>query len=115
MCFFPFSNTDHKSEAYIKGVTNFDCGVCPECLSKKARLWALRCSAEAQYTQGCMITLTYDNYARDNNGNIIGELPPNRDLPLSKRDCQLFIKRLRKHFDMPFIKQANAKVNQHYY
>lgn len=111
MCFFPFSNTNHKSEAYKKGVTHFDCGVCPECLSKKARLWALRCSAEAQYTQGCMITLTYDNYARDKNGNIIGELPPNRDLPLSKRDCQLFIKRLRKHFDMPFIKQANAKVN----
>lgn len=97
MCFFPFANTIHESEAYKKGVTHFDCGCCPECLAKRARLWALRCSAEAQNNIGCMITLTYDSYKKDRNGRIIGENPP-QDLHVNKRDCQLFIKRLRKHF-----------------
>lgn len=104
MCLFPFKNTNYKSEAYKKGIKEFDCGCCPECLSKRARLWSLRCSAEAQKNIGCMITLTYDQYERDERGRIIGELPPDRTIPLSKRDCQLFIKRLRKHFKDKKIK-----------
>ena len=103
MCFFPFTNTNKKGEAYRKGITEFDCGCCPECLGKRARLWALRCSAEAQNNIGCMVTLTYDSYKKDKNGNIIGENPPEL-LQVNKRDCQLFIKRLRKHFQGTKIK-----------
>lgn len=100
MCFFPFQNTRIDSEAYKRGITEFKCGQCPECLSDKARYWSLRCSAEAQTNVGMMITLTYDDYKRDKYGRKTSEeLPPNRDLKVDKRDCQLFIKRLRKYFD----------------
>lgn len=98
MCFFPFANKNPNSYAYKKGITQFDCGCCPECLAKRARLWALRCSAEAEKTQGIMVTLTYDDYKYDRNKRRIGELPPNPNIALDKRHCQLFIKRLRKHF-----------------
>lgn len=98
MCMFPFPNKDFRSLAYRKGIHEFECGCCPECLAKRARLWALRASAEAVNNIGCMITLTYDDYKYDRSGRAVGELPVNGDLPLSKRHCQLFIKRLRAHF-----------------
>lgn len=97
MCLFPFPN---KSSIYakIKGITEFECGACPECLQKKSRLWALRCSMEAKVTPGVMVTLTYDTYKVIYGKPTNEENPTNPDIPLSKRDCQLFIKRLRKHF-----------------
>ena len=98
MCLFPFKNRDKKSIAYKKGLTEFECGCCPECLSKRARLWSLRCCAESRTSIGCMVTLTYDDYLYDKHGKKIGEIPPNGNLPLNKEHCQLFIKRLRKHF-----------------
>lgn len=104
MCFFPFKNTAYKSIAYKKGIHEFDCGCCPECLAKRARIWALRCSAQAQVQQGIMVTLTYDDYKYDRRGAIVGELPPNPNINLSKRHCQLFIKRLRSHFKSTDIK-----------
>lgn len=97
MCFFPRLNLTNKL-ALAAGIEKFECGHCPECLSKRARSWSLRAVYEARSRdQGCMITLTYDNYARDSHGHIVGELSPDRTLEVSKRDAQLFIKRLRKY------------------
>ncbi len=97
MCLFP-KPVNPTSPLYQKGIHEFTCGVCPECLSRRSRQWALRASMEARISPAYMVTLTYDNYARDKRGNIIGELPPDRSLHVSKRDCQLFFKRLRRHF-----------------
>lgn len=99
MCLFPLENSNQNSIAYKKGITHFDCGSCPECLRKRANVWAVRAFYEAKYHEhNCMITLTYDNYVRDGAGRVIGELPPDRDLHVCKRDVQLFIKRLRKRY-----------------
>lgn len=106
MCLFPIANNNLNSPSYKAGVREFSCGCCPECLHSKASVWALRAHFEAlEHTHNCMITLTYDNYARDAKGNKIIdtsgnflELPPDRSLEVSKRDLQLFIKRLRKWY-----------------
>lgn len=99
MCLFPVPNPYVGSSVYRKGLIQFDCGACPECLRKRSNVWALRAVYESKlHSDNCMVTLTYDNYARDKNGHIIGELPPDRDLHVCKRDIQLFIKRLRKKF-----------------
>lgn len=58
-----------------------NCGKCVECQDRYSKEWALRCSLEAKkYDYNCFITLTY------------AEAPDS----VSKRDFQLFIKRLRK-------------------
>lgn len=105
MCLFPLPNNDIFSVAYKKGVTEFDCGACPECLRKRSNSWALRSVYEAKsYAHNCMITLTYDNFKRDCNGNIVyvngipQEEPVNPFLCVDKRHIQLFIKRLRKWY-----------------
>lgn len=104
MCLFPFANNNPKSIAYKKGVVEFNCGSCPECLSKKSRLWALRASMEAKVNKAAMITLTYDTFIRDDLGNIVGEKLPPQSQELSKRDAQLFMKRLRKAVEPQKIK-----------
>lgn len=84
--------------AYKQGITEFECGCCPECLSKRANAWALRAYAESQTCgEGMMLTLTYDTYIHDSRtGKIIGERVS--DFACNKKDVQDFIKRLRKHF-----------------
>lgn len=62
-----------------------NCGRCLPCRIRKSEEWAARCALEAQlHDNNCMLTLTYDNE----------HLPSDR--LVSKRDLQLFIKRLRK-------------------
>ncbi|QIR82298.1 replication initiator protein [Chicken microvirus mg4_164] len=102
MCLFPKANLNMNSVAYKKGVTEFECGCCPECLAKRARYWALRAAYEAKEGPACMVTLTYDQYVRDGAGRIVGEALADRSV--DKYDCQLFIKRLRKHFGNTKIK-----------
>lgn len=59
------------------------CGGCLGCRQSKAREWALRCHLElTQHRDAVFTTLTYDD----------AHLPPT----LSKRDLQLWLKRLRK-------------------
>ena len=98
MCLCSRLNTDFRGTAYRSGLTRFDCGRCPECLSKKQSMWALRCHAQLKESKvACMVTLTYDSFKYDKNGNIIGE---NLNLRcVDKKDCQKFIKRLREYFD----------------
>lgn len=63
------------------------CGQCIGCRLDKARAWAIRCVHESSlYRSNIFVTLTYDN----------DHLPLYNSL--SKRDLQLFFKRLRKHF-----------------
>lgn len=90
-------------------ISYLKCGSCPECLRERANTWVLRCVAESHTRRErgegcCMVTLTYDQYLRDSSGNLIFqngvplELPPDRSKLCNKRDVQLFVKRLRKHF-----------------
>lgn len=98
MCLFPQPNTNYRSIAYKKGLKEYECGKCPECLGKRSSAWALRAVMQARESKNCcMVTLTYDTFKRDEKGNIIGE---NLNLrSVDKKDCQLFIKRLRSYFD----------------
>lgn len=107
MCLFPIPNLNYNSVAYKKGVTEFDCGACPECQRKRSNLATLTSVYEArQHVNACMVTLTYDNYARDDKGHFILdplghkiENPVDPDLKVNKRDIQLFLKRLRKWYN----------------
>lgn len=63
------------------------CGQCRGCRLDRARDWAIRISHEAKsYEHNQFVTLTFRNE----------HLPPTGSI--SKRDVQLFVKRLRKHF-----------------
>ena len=61
------------------------CGQCRGCRLEQRRQWAMRIVHEASlHEDNCFLTLTYDD----------AHLPADRSL--SKRDLQLFVKRLRK-------------------
>lgn len=67
------------------------CQNCVGCRMDYAKVWANRCCLEAlDYTHNYFITLTYDSQS----------IPYSSDgvATLFKRDLQLFLKRLRKHF-----------------
>lgn len=120
MCLFNFPNKT-SGKARIKGIEEFECGHCPECLQKKSRKWALRCAMEVKVSPGVMVTLTYDTY-KVINGKLseYQENPIDPNMQLSKRDCQLFIKRLRKHFEPLKIKylltaERGKKGRAHYH
>ncbi|UPW41607.1 replication initiator protein [Peromfec virus RodF8_43] len=76
------------------------CGKCLACRLDKARDWATRIMLEnSECDESCFITLTYDDvhvprtcYAEPVNGEVVGDA-----YTLSKRDLQLFLKRLRKY------------------
>lgn len=105
MCLSPSRNTNYRSIAYKKGLTEFNCGHCPECLNARSNEWALRCVYQAKESKkAVMVTLTYDTFQRDKDGKIMTDKNgiPLENLTLrnvDKRDCQLFIKRLREYFD----------------
>ena len=63
------------------------CGKCVECLCQKASEWAYRVMREFEFFGriGCVLSLTYDNDHLPFDGSV------------SRRDLQLFLKRLRKH------------------
>ena len=104
MCFFPKKNIP-KFGVIKNHISEYSCGVCPECLAKRANQWALRAVMQARESKDCcMITLTYDTFKRDEKGNILTDsngipLENLADRNVDKRDCQLFIKRLREYFD----------------
>lgn len=107
MCLFPQPNLNYKGIAYKKGIVSFECGACPECLQKRSRSWVARCFYEAKaHEEGaCMITLTYDDWLRDEKGRLIKDRygnyleKPVVERPVIKRDVQLFMKRLRRYFE----------------
>lgn len=95
MCFFPRVGNPN-SKAWKYGLREYNCGHCPECLSAKARQWALRAVMQAKVSKSCMVTLTYDHYKYNEKGEIIGEEIGSYEV--CKKDCQDFIKRLRYYF-----------------
>lgn len=64
------------------------CGQCSECLYRRRNEWVFRLSHEliTQKNQAIFLTFTYDDE----------HLPEDRQV--SVRDCQLFMKRLRKYY-----------------
>lgn len=77
----------NKNEGFEDMEVQLPCGRCIGCRLEYSRQWAIRCMHEAQmHPNNVFITLTYS----DEN------LPENENL--SKRDFQLFMKRLRKKF-----------------
>lgn len=100
MCLFPTLNKRKYSVSYLKGITEFECGYCPECLKRRASRHMVRDVFESKaHSANCMCTLTYDSYLRDSLGRVVGERTPDRSLHVCKRDVQLFIKRLRRYIE----------------
>lgn len=115
MCLFPRPNPFVDSIAYKKGITTFDCGGCPECLSVRSNRIALKCMAESQlHVSNLMCTLTYDQFERDGAGRIIGEKPVDRTRHVCVRDVQLFLKRLRKWCDKRGLRNIKYYVCSEY-
>lgn len=77
------------------------CGQCVGCRIQYSRQWADRCMLELQYHDSAyFVTLTYDDkhvprsyYPDPKTGEAF------TSLTLQKRDFQLFMKRLRRHFE----------------
>lgn len=85
-CLHPFS---------LLGVGVVPCGRCPNCRSNKRQSWIYRLECEArQYPLSLFVTLTYDDehlpMERIGSDLFAEEVPV-----VSKRDVQLFMKRLR--------------------
>ncbi|AXL14948.1 replication initiator protein [Microviridae sp.] len=85
MCDSPYMK---KLNGYLMDVA-LPCGKCPICKRRRVNDWAFRLEQEEKVSSSShFITLTYANQ----NLNIT----KNKFSTLSKRDCQLFMKRLRK-------------------
>jgi len=72
---------------------NLPCGVCIGCRMERSRQWAMRCLHESQmHEYNSFVTFTYS----DEN------LP--KDGSLNYTDFQLFMKKIRHHFDPTVIR-----------
>lgn len=82
------SSLKQLSERYGKeSIVPLPCGKCVNCYINHAKEWAVRCCLEAlEHDENYFITLTYDQ----------DHLP--KDGLVSKREMQLFFKRLRQEF-----------------
>ena len=110
---FPTPNLDINGEAYRRGIHEFECGSCPECLARRSSRWALRGAMELKTCKvASMVCLTYDNYIRDARGHIVGEQVADRTV--DKRDVQLFIKRLRKWYWKEYGRTLKYLVSAEY-
>lgn len=77
----------NAADAWTDVPVELPCGQCIGCRLERSRQWAIRCVHEASlYERNSFITLTYDSL----------NIPKNNSL--NKRDFQLFMKRLRKHY-----------------
>jgi len=85
MCDSPYYSRKYTDLKHIP----LPCGKCPVCKRRRVNQWAFRLQQEEKVSSNAyFITLTYDT----------SQVPitPNGYMSLSKRDVQLFIKRLRK-------------------
>lgn len=101
-----FLNFDGGFDAFKKSyeanteynVSLVPCGQCLSCRLDYSREWSVRCFLEALYhNKNCFITLTYND---DNLPQPVDDITPDGQVVsqshVSKRDFQLFMKRLRK-------------------
>lgn len=80
-------------EFWLREKVSIPCGKCQGCLADRRRTWSERFQMEMKYydRSTCwFITLTFDDKSLPADGLV------------SKRDVQLFLKRLRKRVDSPF-------------
>jgi hypothetical protein len=76
-----------RVDGFIDMPVKVPCGRCIGCRLERSRQWAMRCVHESQlYEKNCFITLTFNDEHLPKSGSI------------SKRDMQLFMKRLRKEY-----------------
>jgi hypothetical protein len=84
--FAKVASGEERKALALKGIP-FPCGQCLACQINKRRVWTHRMLLESyKHDASCFITLTYTDENLPNGGS----------LELSKRDVQLFVKRLRK-------------------
>ena len=77
-----------RRDGYEDRPVSVPCGRCVGCRLERSRQWAVRCMHEAQlYDDNCFLTLTYDE----------ANLPSSQSVEI--RDFQLFMKKLRRHFE----------------
>jgi len=82
----------------INGNLIFPCGKCMSCRVQRTQEWSLRLMDEAYaWESSIFVTLTYSE----------NDLPP--EGLLSKRDLQLFLKRLRKSYPTPIKYYASGE------
>jgi len=88
-CFRPITIYGGKNWRFKSGEgMEVPCGKCIGCKKQRARDWSVRLLHELSYhKRSCFITLTYDDEHYPENGSI------------SKRELQLFFKRLRKAYE----------------
>lgn len=85
MCLTPFAITVKRTNEKV----SVPCGRCPQCLARRISGWSFRLQhASKQCTSAYFITLTY--------APPHCPVTPKGFMSLSKRDVQLFFKRLRK-------------------
>lgn len=98
-----FSPTESLKVAELEGAIRLElpCGRCMQCRIAQAQDWATRCTHEASMhrhpdgtTNGCMITLTFENAGLELRELRYGTHPST----LCVADWQLFAKRMRQHF-----------------
>lgn len=71
------------TEDVVNAMTPFPCGQCFDCRLQMQKKWVSRLFLESmQHDDMCWVTLTYEKDPKN----------------LDKKECQKFIKRLRKHF-----------------
>lgn len=124
MCYAPITTKINKrylnaatlKGAPLKGLFEVPCGQCEQCKTQKVNDWSFRLLEEAKETfrQGGFIifdTLTYDDKHVPNVGKVLFQLAEfSLDVTSSvcdmlcnsKRDVQLFAKRLRSAYSGPF-------------
>lgn len=85
---------------FIDEFITIPCGQCIGCRLEYSRQWAIRCMLESEYhDHNYFITLTYDDDHVPKSGYIDDDGIFSDTLTLCMKDVQLFIKRLRSHFD----------------
>lgn len=101
-CFHPIliSNPDASSNNTGSSKILVPCGKCEACIVSNSQEWRTRLEIEQRYCETCyFVTLTYDDTSLPIGkfSDSFGEL---HIVPyVSKRDLQLFFKRLRKRFE----------------
>lgn len=98
-CLNPIAITVEADEYHSSGRQFVPCGKCPACLSNRRQVWHVRLALEQLFHDNSyFVTLTYNdknlNYALDNNNNSVPVV--------SRRDVQLFFKRLRSYLPSKF-------------
>lgn len=107
-CFNPIPMTIEVGGKEYKQVP-VPCGKCEACLARRARDWMIRLTEELKDSSyACFVTLTYDDEHLPRQDRkvydwMIDQEVTFKDVPVHRvRDCQLFLKRLRK--DNPDVK-----------